>query len=173
MGYTEVHAFQTAEHRAVNLNGILAQNRIVSSQIFHIYLQRPNATKSKTRQISHNQKRCTAVKFHSPLRYTLTCKTVHNIFTFLILYFNILGFRLHIFYLLYEFIFHWPFLFIKRQLWFPKAAVLYSNKYNFALQWHSFYHHVADLISISICTMFECNHENSNGVKPFSGIIKA
>ena len=54
VGYTKVHAFQTAKHEAIIPNGIPSQNRIISVQIFYTYLQRLNATKPKIRQFSHH-----------------------------------------------------------------------------------------------------------------------
>lgn len=69
MGYTKSHALKTAIHETVNRIKISATKRNSSSQS-------ETAITSKIRQISHQQKRCTAGKFQPSLQYTLMCITI-------------------------------------------------------------------------------------------------
>lgn len=69
MGYTKVHALKTAIYETVNRIKISATKRNNSSQ-------GETAITSKIKQISHQQKRCTAGKFQPSLQYTLMCITI-------------------------------------------------------------------------------------------------
>ena len=134
MGYTEVHALQTAEHEAVNPNGIPTKTELYPVKFF-TQIYKDQSQKNKIRQ-----KRCTAVNFHSPLRYTLMCKTIHNIFISLILYFIILDFRLHIFYISYVSLFTLSFyktaaLFPKLPFYMQIKIILLCNGILFTVTW--------------------------------------
>lgn len=78
MGYTKSHALKTAIHETVNRIKISATKRNNSSQS-------ETALTSKVRQISHQQKRCTAGKFQPSLRYTLMYITIQyfSLFTYI------------------------------------------------------------------------------------------